>query len=214
MDIDRTKYKVWDGKNLNVIIWKINPALAFNELVLGQRIPKITLFDNTSDKPLIERTYIPCPHCETYHDGRTWSWQNKTAAKNWFGLYCPDCGDVIPCIRNWMAGLILTLTYPLCFWWIKTWKQSWLDEQPSRYVNIIVELVEHKQVNWIKLGLLWGVLMYVTMQLLNPLLLGRDYKLVDFIVGIPIWLAGGLMFGWLMKWWMRRNAKRLKINNF
>jgi len=209
MDIDRSKYKVWDGKNLNVIIWKINPALAFNELVLGQRIPKITLLDKTSDKPLIERTCIPCPHCETYHDGRTWSWQNKTAAKNWFGLYCPNCGGVIPCIRNVMARLILKLTYPLWFLWIGSWKQSWLNKQSARYANINIQLVEYKKVNWIKIGLLWGVLMYVTIQLLNPLLLGEDYTLANFVIGIPIWLAGGLMFGKLMKWWMGKKVKNV-----
>ena len=208
MDIDRTKYKVWDSKNPNVIIWKVNPFLAFNELVLGQRNPEITLFDKTSEKPLIERTYIPCPHCKTHHDGRTWSWQYRTAMKNWFGLYCPTCGDVIPCVRNWIATLVLAITYPLWFWWIDNWKQSWLNKQPARYANINIQLVEHKQVSWIKIGLLWGVLMYVTIQLLNPLLLGKDYELVNFIVGIPVWLAGGLMFGRLMKWWMGRKTKQ------
>ena len=84
----------------------LNPGLAINELILGQRVPKIMLIDQISDKPFMERTYVPCPHCDTYHDGRTWSQQNNTAFKNWFGLYCPNCGDIIPCIRNWTSALI------------------------------------------------------------------------------------------------------------
>tara|TARA_B100000925_G_C21751697_1_gene363763 strand:+ start:210 stop:323 length:114 start_codon:yes stop_codon:yes gene_type:complete len=35
-----------------------------------------------------------------------------------------------------------------------------------------------------------------------------EYKPADFSKGIPIWLAEGLMFGKLMKWWM---GKRLRM---
>jgi hypothetical protein len=51
--------------------WILNPGLAINELILGQRVPKVRLEDKTIDKPRIERVLIPCPHCETLHDGRT-----------------------------------------------------------------------------------------------------------------------------------------------
>ena len=30
------------------------------------------LIDKESNEPLMERNYIPCPHCETLNDGRIW----------------------------------------------------------------------------------------------------------------------------------------------
>lgn len=207
MEIDRSKYKVWDSNNLNIIHWMINPGLAINELILGQRIPRITLIDQTSDKPLMERTYIPCPNCKTYHDGRTWSAQNKTALKNWFGLYCHNCNEIIPCIRNWTSGLILILTYPFWFWWINSWKRSWMDKQPQRFSNLSFEAIEHKKVNWLKTGLVWGAFMFITMTLLMPLITGTEYDLTIILINLPIWTIGGVAFGYTMKWWM---GKRLK----
>ena len=62
MDFDKNKYKVWKLPHPMLIHWILNPGLAFNELILGQRIPKITLIDKTSDAPLMERQYVPCPH--------------------------------------------------------------------------------------------------------------------------------------------------------
>lgn len=210
MEIDRTKYKVWDKKNFSVIHFMLNPGLAINELMLGQRIPKIMLIDQTSDKPFMERTYVPCPKCETYHDGRTWSPQNKTAFKNWFGLYCPSCGFIIPCIRNWTSALILALTYPLWFWWINAWKHSWLIKQPDRYSNLSFETLEHKKTNWLKMGLLWGTFMFIIMILLMPLITGTNYEVRNFLIGIPIWLIAGLTFGLVMKWWMGKKIKTFK----
>lgn len=207
MEIDRTKYKVWDRKNLSVIHFMLNPGLAINELILGQRVPKIMLIDQSSDKPLMERTYVPCPHCNTYHDGRTWSVQNKTAFKNWFGLYCPNCGEIIPCIRNWTSGLILIVTYPFWFWWINTWKRSWMEKQPERYANLNFESIEHWKMQWVKMGLLWGTFMYIVMTLLLPPIIGSSYELVNFLIGIPIWLIAGLIFGYVMKWWMGKKVR-------
>ncbi len=49
MEFDKEKYKVWKLPHPMLLHWIINPGLAFNELILGQRIPKITLIDKTSD---------------------------------------------------------------------------------------------------------------------------------------------------------------------
>ena len=84
MDIDHNKYKVWKLPNLLLVHWILNPGLAFNELILGQRMPKVTLIDKTSDVPLMEKQYIPCPHCGAIHNGLIWS--KKNAFGNWFGI--------------------------------------------------------------------------------------------------------------------------------
>ncbi len=210
MEIDPLKYKVWDKKSPIVIHYMLNPALAINELILGQRIPKITLIDRTSDKPLMERTYVPCMKCETFHDSRTWSAQNKTGLRNWFGLYCPNCGEIIPCIRNWTSALILMITYPLWFWWVGKWKQSWVEKQPARYSNIKLEKIEHKKINWLLLGLLWGAIMFVVMHLIPPLIDGKGYNQTILLINLPIWAFSGLAFGYTMKWWMGLKVRKTK----
>ncbi len=209
MDIDRNKYKVWDQRHWSIIHIMVNPGLAFNELVLGQRIPKLMLIDKTSDKPLVERSYIPCPHCNTYHDGRTWSYQNGTGFKNWFGLYCPNCGAIIPCVRNWTAALLMAITYPLWFWWVGRWKESWLRQQPERYANIDLEAVQFKKINWVKIGMIWGGLMFVAMTLVLPPVIGVPYELSFVVVTAPVCLVGGLLFGLVMKWLMGKKARSL-----
>ncbi|WP_244213081.1 hypothetical protein [Idiomarina ramblicola] len=58
MEFDKDKYKVWRLPHPMLIHWVVNPGVAFNELALGQRIPKITLIDKASDAPLMERQSI------------------------------------------------------------------------------------------------------------------------------------------------------------
>lgn len=84
MDFDKQKYKVWKLPHPMLVHWVVNPGLAFNELFLGQRMPKITLIDKTSDAPLMERQYIPCPHCNTIHNGLLWA--KRGPYKNWIGI--------------------------------------------------------------------------------------------------------------------------------
>jgi hypothetical protein len=83
-----------------VLHWIINPGLAFNELVLGQTIPKVMLIEKEGERPLFQRSLIPCPHCNTLHSGLKWTAKNKTAFKNWFGIYCDHCSGIIPVQRN------------------------------------------------------------------------------------------------------------------
>ena len=120
MEFNKEKYKIYSWKNWMMLHWILNPGLAINELILGQRIPKISLEDKTIDKPRIERSLVPCPHCDTLHDTRTWSIQNGTAFNNWFGLYCKNCGNIIPCLTNVFSFLILALTFPFWGWFRKS----------------------------------------------------------------------------------------------
>lgn len=197
---DTSKYKVYNWKNWMVLHYILNPGLAINELVLGQRIPKVSLEDKTSDKPRMERSYVPCPHCDELHDARTWSTENGTAFRNWFGLYCPECGGIIPCVRNVTSFLILALTYPIWGWFEEDLKQKWLDRQPGRYTDLEIEVgqQEHEGYNWIKSGLIWGVLMFVIM---TPLfyLFGIEISIYNIGIQILIWALSGLLFGYTMK---------------
>lgn len=53
---------------------------------------------------------------------------------------------------------------------------------------------EEKKGSWIVTGLVWGVMMYVFSNLISYFMDGEITKR-KLIVGIPIWIIGGLIFG-------------------
>lgn len=184
-----------------VLHWMLNPGLVINELLLGQRVPKIALEDKTVNKPRAERSIVPCPHCQTMHDGRTWSHHNGTAFKNWFGLYCPACGGIIPCVMNVFSFLILAITFPVWCWFKNSIKAAWLKQQPARYQNINIEKVPNIYDNkaWIEVGLGWGGFMFIIMSLIYPFVMGQIMTWYTILIGLVIWTIGGLGFGYTMK---------------
>jgi len=201
MQIDKERFKVYTWKHWIMLHWIINPGLAINELVFGQRVPKVSLVDKTLDKPRSERSFTPCPHCETLHDSRTWSTQNGTAFKNWFGLYCPTCGNIIPCLTNVLSFVILVLSYPLRIWFIGRAKEKWLARQPQRFQNIDVEKVPDpfNKENWLWTGLGWGAVMFVLMGIVFPYFDGDEITGRSLLIGVLIWAVAGLLFGNTMK---------------
>lgn len=209
MEFDSKKYKVYTWKNWMMLHWMLNPGLAFNELVLGQRVPKVTLEDKISDKPRLERSIVPCPHCKTMHDGRTWSTHNKTAFKNWFGYYCPNCSGIIPCLMNVFSWIILAITYPLWGWFRKSLKEAWLQRQPARFKTIQLESVPNpfEKKGWIYTGLAWGAVMFVIMSLLIPFFFNEPITLETVTLGMVIWTLGGLCFGFSMKLFLGKSTK-------
>jgi hypothetical protein len=143
------------------------------------------------------------------HNGLKWSSQNKTAFKNWFGYYCDNCGEIIPVQRNLTSLIVLVLTFPIWGWFRKTLKENWLDKQPDRYKNINLEISEKKNStkNWLKSGLFFGLFMFITMQILFPLIKNKEITQKSILIGIPLWLICGLVWGFTMKWWMNKKGK-------
>jgi hypothetical protein len=197
MNYDTQKYKIWNWKNPMMLHWIINPGLAVNELLLGQRVPKVMLIEKDKSKPLPERSFIPCPHCHTLHSGLKWSVQNKTAFKNWFGLYCDHCGGIIPCLWNATSLVLLALTFPLWYWFKDRWKQRWLEVQQEKFSKPLQ--LSKPEFVWWKTGLGFGLSMFVGVDLLFPLLDGSGISGIKLLIGIPIWIVVGLAFGRIMK---------------
>lgn len=197
MNFDKTQYKVWTWRHPLLLHWILNPGLAFNELVLGQRAPKLSLVEKDSKKSLAERSFVPCPHCNTIHASLKWTPQNKTAFQNWFGLYCDNCGKTIPCLTNLTSYLLLGLTFPIWIWFRKTWKQQWLLKQKERFSKPLDLTVP--QYNWVTEGLSRGFFMFVAMDIIFPLLIGESYALSKLLIGMVVWTLGGLLFGYVMK---------------
>ena len=196
MDFDKEKYKVWKLPNPTLLHWVINPVVTINELILGQRMPKVTLIDKSSDAPLMERQSIPCPKCNTLNDARIWS--NRNAFGHWFGLICPKCYAKIPCLWNISSIIILVLTFPIWIW-IKIFGEAkWLKIENRRLSKILAtELPRAKQTNWIKMGLSYGIIMFFIMVL--PKAIQNQLTLNLVIILALVWLATGLAFGLFMK---------------
>jgi hypothetical protein len=210
VDYDETRYRRWALPHPLLLHWVLNPGLAVNELLLGQRIPKLSLVDKTSTRPLMGRTFVPCPECGALHDGRLWS--RGAALGHWFGLVCPDCGKVIPCLWNVTSLVLLVLTFPV--WIVPTllWRERWLAFELQR-VRAVREkgFPEHRSVAWMRVGVLgFGGSMWLVMAVLpavrEGLLAGRaSWRLV--LWELPVWLLAGLIFGALMRWWTGRSGR-------
>jgi len=214
MNYDKTKYKIWTWKSPVILHWIINPGLVINELILGQTMPKVMLIEREGNKPFYQRSLVPCPHCGELHSGLKFSSQNKTAFKNWFGFYCDNCKEIIPVQRNLTSLIILTITFPIWGWFKQSIKQKWLDKQPERYKNLNLEIIEKKNTtkNWLKMGFFWGLFMYVFMIIILPLIKQEEISQKSMLIGIPIWLIGGLAYGFFMKIWMNRKGKQNKAH--
>ena len=201
MDFDKNKYKIWKLPHPMLIHWILNPGLAFNELILGQRIPKITLIDKTSDAPLMERQYVPCPHCNTIHNGSLWAKQG--GFKNWFGLFCPNCENIIPCIWNLTSLVLLAVTFPLWGWFRRPLESKWRKFKKNQFIkNKDLEPITAKNTSWLTMGIIYGTLMFCFMSL--PKIISGDVTSKYIITQILIWLVAGLAFGGAMKWFLDR----------
>ncbi len=219
MEIDEKKYKIWNWRTFSFFHWIMNPGIAFNELLLGQRVPKVMLIDKESEKPLMERTYVPCPHCETIHESAVWSHKNKNVFKNWYGLYCPSCGGIIPCLLNVCSRVILAITYPLWFWRKEAARAKWIEKQKQKSVQLDTAVVEHKDVSWLKIGFMFGASMFVVMTIFFKVVQYTDDPQGDTVLehvwdvpflltSLVLWTLGGLAFGYGMKYFMGRVNKR------
>lgn len=198
MNYDKTKYRKIDWKHFMMLHWIINPGLMINELILGQRTPKVMLMERAKDKSWADRAKIPCPHCEAIHDGKTWSPQNKTAFKNWFGLYCPNCGGIIPCLMNIGTFLVLLVTAPIWYWFKDSQKKKWLAKQPARYENLDLQTPTIKKNVWWKQGLSWGAMMFIFMSFFSYAE-GEPLTTKRLIISAVTWTIGGLIFGLAMR---------------
>ena len=195
----------------------LNPGLAFNELLLGQRQP-CQLFECQSCKlPLVDRSYVHCPSCDTFHNGRIWSHRN--AFGNWLGLVCPSCGADIPCLWNLTSRLVLAVTAPI--WWIPVKRYRFklgqgqrlrIAQSQSSYINPADGAP--KKINYVQLGLLWAGMMFAYLVLVAPviMLLGKGISWSSYVAlaihsigyALQACLLGGLGFALAMKLILQR----------
>ena len=183
--------------------------MVFCELIFGLRIPIVTLIDKESDKPLLERSYVPCPHCETLNDARLWGKGN--AIGHWFGLVCPSCHQIIPCLWNIFSFAILVITFPLWYFPARFFRQRWLEKEKGKLTNILESpLIQAKTINWLLRGtFIFGGLMWLMNGVLPQMwqvLNGKEWDLITTFVTLPIWLMSGFAWGLITRFWMNRKG--------
>lgn len=210
MQYDKNRFEIWAVPHPIILFWVLFPALIFNELILGQRQPKVSLVDKMSDKPWAERCYIPCPHCETLNDARLWAKWN--AFGNWFGFVCPSCHQVIPCLWNIFSLAVLAITYPLWYFPARFFRRRWLEKEKERLANALGHsLIQAKSINWLFRGIfLWGGFMWLILGVIPQIwnvLNGKEWDLVMMFVNLPIWLVAGLAWGLWVRFFMNRKGK-------
>ena len=207
MRYDKNRFKVWSLSHPLILFWILCPVLIFNELIFGQRLPKVMLIDKESDKPLMERTYVPCPHCETLNDQRLWAKWNGFG--HWFGFVCPSCHQVIPCLWNIFSLAILVVTFPLWYFPARFFRRRWLEIEKKRLARVLERpLIQIKFIHWLLIGVFgYGVLswgLFEGWQVLD----GREWDLMKMIGNLPIWLVSGFVWGLLMHFFMSRKGKK------
>ncbi|WP_188620560.1 hypothetical protein [Flavobacterium suaedae] len=60
---------------------------------------------------------------------------------------------------------------------------------------------------WIKIGLFWGLCMFLIMNIIFPLLNREEITVPRLLIGAVIWLIGGFIFGRIFKKPAKKQAK-------
>lgn len=188
----------------------LNPIYFLNEL-FGQRVPKVLYLDKklSGRLPFTERSFVPCPYCHTIHLSLKWNSINNTLLGNWYGLYCDNCGRIIPCIRNWMSLIFLIISFPIWICFAKSLKKKWLRRQEEKFSKPI-KFAPPNFVWWLN-GLQVGISYFVLYTLLKVYAFQEPFSLIK-MKGLVGSILLGLLWGYLMKRTLLRKLNRKSIN--
>lgn len=64
---------------------------------------------------------------------------------------------------------------------------------------------KHKEI--IRIGLPWGIGMFILMNLLFPWYNNEPITLQKVLIAFPLWMLGGLLFGYSMNRWLPKEKK-------
>ena len=211
MQYDKKRFQVWELPHPLILFWILFPVLIVNELIFGQRLPKVMLIDKESDKPWMERTYVPCPHCETLNDGRLWAKWN--AFGHWFGFICPSCHQIIPCLWNVFSLAVLAITFPLWYFPARFFRRRWLDTEKKRLAKVLERpLIQAKSIKLfysLLIGVFgWGGFTWVISEVWE-VLDGGEWDLKTMLESLPIWMVGGFVWGLFMHFFMNQKGKKV-----
>ena len=204
MQYDKNRFKVWSLRHPFVLFWVLFPGIMFFELMSGLRLPKVVLVDKESDK-----LYVPCPHCETLNDKGLWAKGN--AFGHWFGLVCPSCHQIIPCLWNIFSLAVLAITFPLWYFPVRFFRHRWIEKE--RLAKVLERpLIQAKSINSPLIFLISafasGVSMWVMWVVFEGLLNGKEWDLKTMLGSLPICMIGGFGMAVFSRW-IEKDKERL-----
>lgn len=190
--------EIWQFPKPSYVHWFLNPGLAINEVVLGQRLPKRIYFCIRCDAPLYRRQFVRCSRCHRFQNGMLWGRGN--AFGHWFGLFCPDCGGRIKTHLNLITLVVIALTWII--WWpvwllVRPRWVSWERQRARKVRNCDVEI--EKRVRYWPMGLGFGLWMWILFVLGTIIRARPRTEIIANIVLLPMWLAAGALFAFVMK---------------
>ena len=186
-------FEVWRYPHRVVLHWIWNPGLIVK---IGQRVPRVTLFCQTCDVAAIERSYIPCPSCNTLNSGN--AWKRRDSFGHWLGLVCPNCGNRIPCLRNAFSVVLLAVTIPL--WYLPC--RLYFRDRPVARPTGDTERPPVTDRTWAAGAVLWGLFMWLLMSVAPAVWKwhqGQPFPWSYVLIGLVMWSIGGAAFGRTMK---------------
>lgn len=199
-------FKRWGLTHPVILHWVLNPGVAFNEIVLGQRVPKVQLVCTACEDTWLDRSYIPCPSCHAMHPVS----RGSRDFGNWRGIACPTCGASIPCLWNVLSLAILAASSPI--WTLPYF--LYFRRKPLRPMYELTDAVPPTDVVvpmkfWIWFGVACGALIWVTGVFAPALWSLRKgaFPWGQVLFGIPVCGAGGLAFAFLAWFLMGRRPK-------
>ena len=209
MRYDKNRFKVLSLPHPLVLFWVLFPGTMFFELILGLRLPKVVLVDKESDKP--RTTYYPCPHCETLNDRRLWA--NGNTFEHWFGLVCPSCHQIIPCLWNIFSLVVLAITFPLWYFPVRFFRHRWIEKEKERLAKVLERpLIQAKSINSPLIFLISafasGVSMWVMWVVFEVLWNGKEWDLKTMLKSLPICMVAGCGMG-VLNGWIEKDKERL-----
>ena len=210
MYLDR--YEVIELPRSGKLHWILNPGLAFNELILGQRIPARDLVDQLSDAPWFDRVYVECKSCGAIHRSLLW---RKALMGNWFGLVCPSCEAKIPTLLNVFSLALLIPTAPLWFP-LKLFFEKRLHRRQLALIRNTLALPPKVQGMSLRaalaIGGVWGAAMFLFFVLVMPSLTQTDMTSqtpTAYFLAALMCAVGGVLFGLYLRWASNRRVKQI-----
>lgn len=210
MYLDR--FEVIELPRSSKLHWVLNPCLALNELILGQRIPARELVDQLSDAPWFERVYLECKRCGELHKALLW---RKSTMGNWFGLLCPVCEAKIPTLLNVFSRALLIPTAPLWFPLKLAFEKQLHRKQLARIRNTPSLPPDIRGMSLraaLVTGGVWATLMYLFFILIMPMIARTDMSSqtpMTYALAALMCAVGGLLFGLYLRWASNRRVKQI-----
>ena len=136
----------WSWKHPLVIHWILNPGLAFNEVVLGQRLPSRSYVCRDCKKDLPDRNWVICPHCAGVSTARLW--MGNHALGHWLGVVCPHCGMRMPSLWNATSAVLVICLSPMWVLPYFLFKDRYLAWEAKRAAKALSKINGSETAEW------------------------------------------------------------------